>query len=467
MKFSAFAQRSHLGLYKRGQAMITMTIILLFVGLLTFFGISLVAVDETRIARRVLASEQSYFAAEAGVEDMAYRFKTGKQTPSSTVIFIGAVGATTTVTTVAGGKEIVSRGDALSAIRKAKSVLATTDGVSFVYGVQVGDGGIFMENTSKIIGSVYSNGNIIAQNEPEITGDAFAAVTSTISGMTINGNTRANRFEENTIGGSATSSTVIYTGSVGGNAWADIFSGGTVNGNAYYRTSISATTTVNGLRIQIAEAIPTLPKLNMPISDTELDQMEQEALAGGTVSSPCPYKPADGSTIGPKKINCDVEIDGTKIVTLAGTLWVSGNFKIKNSAQLKLAPSFGALSGVVVTDNPSNRLTSGKVEIDNTAQILGSGQAGSYIMVVSRNNSAESGGNETAIDVKNSSATAIYYAPHGEILFQNNGQMKEATAWKLHTKNSVQVIYESGLADVKFSSGPTGGWKIQSWTEIE
>lgn len=325
-----------------------------------------------------------------------------------------------------------------------------------------------MENTSKIIGSVYSNGNIIGNNSPEITGDAFAAASSGISNISsVGGDARANRIQNTGVGRNATSTTVIAGGSVGAHGYADAFSGGAINGNAYYKTLISATTTVNGQRIQIVEAPTTLAELPMPISDVQLDAWEAEAAAGGTISSPCPYQPADGSAIGPVKVTCDVEIDGTKIVTLAGTLWVSGNFEIENSAQLKLAPSFGPLSGLVIADNPADRLSASKVSVENSARILGSGQAGSYIMVVSRNASAESGGSETAIDVKNSSATAIFYAPHGEILFQNNGQMKEATAWKLHTKNSVQVIYESGLNNVRFSGGPTGGWQIRSWGEVK
>lgn len=466
--FSLFSFLFSIGGARGGQAVLTSIIFLLFASVAFLFSFSSIALKETRSSRVDARAKQSYFLAEAAMEDVLWRIENGKQYGSGETFSLD--GSNAAVTVAANGREriIESGGDVASAMRKIKTVVTAGTGASFHYGVQVGDGGIFMENTSKILGSVYSNGGITGNNSPEITGDAFAAASSVIRDIhNIGGDARANRIQNTEVGRNATATAAIAGGSVGAHGYADTFSGGTVNGNAYYKSSISATTTVNGQKISIPEAPADLAKLPMPISDAQLDEWESEAAAGGVISSPCPYKPAHGSTVGPVKVSCDVEIDGTKIVTLGGTLWVSGNFEMGNSAQLKLAPSFGDLSGIVIADRASDRLNSGKIEIENSAQIFGSGQSGSYIMVVSRNNSAESGGNQTAIDVKNSSATAIFYAPHGEILFQNSGQMKEATAWKLHAKNSVQVVYESGLNDVQFSSGPTSGWSIQSWSEIK
>ena len=48
-------------------------------------------------------------------------------------------------------------------------------GVSFNYGVQVGEGGLEMKQNSRIEGSVYSNGNITMDNNVVITGDAWVA----------------------------------------------------------------------------------------------------------------------------------------------------------------------------------------------------------------------------------------------------------------------------------------------------
>ena len=235
---------------------------------------------------------------------------------------------------------------------------------------------------------------------------------------------------------------------------------------------MSATTTVNGQQIQIGEVPANLTKLDMPISDAVLDQWQQEATTDRVFSCSGEYKPSNGATLH-GKYPCDVSIEGTAIVTLTGAAWIVGDFKMKNQAQLKLSSadfcaSSPFFSGVVIANDPAATSSEGKIEITNSAQILGCG-SGSYIMAVSRNDSvsADPPGSETAIEIGNSSTAAIYYAPRGLISIQNNVNLKEATSWKMHLQNSAAVTYESGLADVQFSSGPTGGWKIESWIETQ
>lgn len=160
-----------------------------------------------------------------------------------------------------------------------------------------------------------------------------------------------------------------------------------------------------------------------------------------------------------------MEIDGTKTVTLTGKIWIAGNLDIKNSATLKLAPSYGNKSEVVVVHDPDDEEEKGKISVQNSAQILGSGTDGSYIMMVSRNNAAESGEDETAIDIKNSSSASIYYAPHGKVVVQNASQdvhLKTVTAYRLELKNSASIEYESELAEVKI---PYDQWVVTSWGE--
>lgn len=48
-------------------------------------------------------------------------------------------------------------------------------GVAFVYGIQVGEGGLELGNSNTVLGSIYSNGNISMNNSNTITGDAYVA----------------------------------------------------------------------------------------------------------------------------------------------------------------------------------------------------------------------------------------------------------------------------------------------------
>ncbi|KKT91018.1 MAG: hypothetical protein UW93_C0014G0001, partial [Parcubacteria group bacterium GW2011_GWC1_45_13] len=43
---------------------------------------------------------------------------------------------------------------------------------------------------------------------------------------------------------------------------------------------------------------------------------------------------------------------------------------------------------------------------------------------------------------------------------------KEATAYGIILNNEAIITYESGLANVNFYSGPSGGWNIESWAEV-
>lgn len=61
-------------------------------------------------------------------------------------------------------------------VKKAVSIQVSKGaGISFVYGMLVGEGGISMGNGSTINGSIYSNGNITGGNNEIITGDAYVA----------------------------------------------------------------------------------------------------------------------------------------------------------------------------------------------------------------------------------------------------------------------------------------------------
>ncbi len=128
----------------------------------------------------------------------------------------------------------------------------------------------------------------------------------------------------------------------------------------------------------------------------------------------------------------------------------------------------GSKGVVVIADRPSAQTTSGKISLANSVVFEGSGSPGSHAMFISQNRSAESGGDLVAIDVKNTvSGALLVYAAHGEILLQNNINLKEVSAYRIRLKNTAKVIYETGIVNLLFDSGPSGGYEILSWKEIE
>lgn len=421
---------------QRGQVAITAVVFLLIIGVAVSMGVLNPVLRQVKQTDDFARTRASLYVSQAVNEDALYRLKTGKQFVSPSTLSLNGYTATASSTTVLGGLQIDSSGNALGLIRNIQTHLTSGSGASFHYGMQSGEGGIILENSSSIVGNVYSNGPIEGAGGNLIKGDVVSAGPS-------------GRIEDI----HATSS-----------AYAHTIADSTIERDAYYQ-SISTTTVLGVLH----PGSPDQATTTLPISDEQIAEWEADAEAGGVISSPCPYKIEDAVTIGPKKIACDMEISGTEYtVTLAGHLWVTGNITIKNSPTMRVASALGGTSVALIADNPANRTTGSKIESDNSAVFEGSGSPGSYVLMLSQNKSAEQGGSEVAINIANKTKGALLaYAGHGEILMQNSVSLKEVTAYRIRLKNSAEVIYETGLANLIFTAGPSGGYVFDKWREIQ
>jgi hypothetical protein len=59
------------------------------------------------------------------------------------------------------------------------------------------------------------------------------------------------------------------------------------------------------------------------------------------------------------------------------------------------------------------------------------------------------------------------YAGHGEIELQNNTDLTEITAYRVRLINSTEVVYDTGLANSVFVTGPGGSYTVDTWQEVE
>ncbi len=406
---------------------------LTFISLAVLYGIISPTVKNVSLSRGAINSSKSYYLAESGTEDVYYRLKSGKQISPTEIISLDGGTATTLISDVSGSeKEIISTGNLLNGDRKLKTAITVSNGASFNYGVQVGQGGFVMENSSSVLGNIYSNGTVSGSGSNIVKGDVVSAGPSgSVSGIY------------------ATSSVYAHTilnSTIDKDAHYQVISGSTVSGTSYPNST---------------DQTP----LGLPISDETVSTWETDAESGGVINSPCPYKIISNITIGPKKINCDLEISGTPTITLTGNLWVVGNVDIKNNPIIEVSSSLSGKTIAIIADNPSNRTSESKIEIENSLTVNGAG-SGSYVMFLSQNQSAEGGGSEKAIEVQNSAnGDILVYAGHGEILLKNNIDLKEVTAYRVRLQNSAQVSYETGAASLLFTGGPSGGWDLKNWFE--
>lgn len=554
-------------------------------------GIAAPIQRDREAARNNERGKQSFYAAEAGVEDVLYRLKHGLAISPNETLLIGDSFANTSVADSLGGKTVTAEGDLNNLIRRVGASLKTGDGLTFAYAVQAGEGGFNLGNGATVIGNVYSNGDIKGHENSRITGSAYAAngldpifdqtnsdpspppqtiifgntnntqdfaqsfkvattgpltkvrvylkKVSTPNNLTVrliaddNGQPADDDLDSTTLSSGAvtnnfewvevvfpdgvnltpgptywlvfdgqTSSTKYYfigantlydngTGKLGryqniwnntspsgldgyfqiyldgltatieevvigtasvGDAWAHTIKEANVAGNLYCQVESGNNKTCDKMR---ADPSPQA----FPISDGNINDWQTDAAAGQTITGNKIV--SDTSvTLGPAKITGNLTVSNNAILTLTGTVWVQGNVILSNNSQIKLQSNYGAAGGILVVN--------GRVIVENNGTFVGSGQTGSYILVVTTSTCPDGNGcTGNAIDVSNNAGTVILNAQRGTISFAQNSGTTEATAKKIILANNATITYDSGLVSANFLSGPTGGFDITGWGETE
>ncbi|MDP3769392.1 MAG: hypothetical protein U1A25_00030 [Candidatus Sungbacteria bacterium] len=288
-----------------------------------------------------------------------------------------------------------------------------------------------------------------------LTGDMdfrvhMGSVTHQISDVTVGDDAHAHTIDNVDVGGDANAFT-FNNGQVTGNINADTISNCTVNGNGAYNTSTSCT-------ILGSQTTPTTPPADplpqaLPISDGVIQDWKDAAAAGGTTTGDVTV--SGTLSLGPQKITGKLTVSNGATLIVTGTLWVVGDIVFDNNAIIQLHSSYGAISGVIISD--------AKIDVKNGAALSGSGNPSSFLMALAAKNST----GEEIINVDNNSTGAIYYAGKGWIKFSNNAEAKEATAYGIRLDNNAVITYDSGLASAQFSSGPGGGYDVQQWREVQ
>jgi hypothetical protein len=423
---------------ERGQAMVIAVIFFICISTAAILGLVNPIVRHIAMATSVALSKESFYAAEAGIEDAIYRLKSGLPISSSQTLNIGGKNVLVTVSDELNGKAVTASGNANNYVRKVRTRLVFGDGISFHYGIQAGLGGFYLYNSSSITGNVYSGGPVIG-NGNTISGDVISAgATGLVQNIHSNGSVFSHTIKDSII-----------------------------DKEAFY-SSISGSTVSGGLH----PGSPDQPTADLPISDEQINEWESYAEAGGTIpASSCTggvYNITSSQALGPVKIDCSLFIKGNGIVvTIGGPIWVAGNITTQNGPIIKMASSLGSQNVALIADNPGDKAGSGIINIGQNSQFQGSGSPNSFVFIISQNNSAETGGSADAFTMGQSSGALVAYASHGQITLGQSVSVKEATAYKIVLKNTANVVYDTGLPSTLFQSGPSGGFDILKWGEIQ
>jgi hypothetical protein len=368
-----------------------------------------------------IAERQAVYLAEAGIDKAVYSLNQNQSYSGESNTVLGSGRFTVAVTNagtntkriVATG-EVVNNGRVIARRKVTANAAINTSVVAFRFGVQVGIGGLTMDNNSSVVGNVYASGNITG-SQATVTGDAtVSGASGLLSGIT-----------------------------VGGNAWAHTLSNCSVAKNAYYTTISSCP--VTGTKFPSST---NAEDAEMPIMQEEIDEWEETAEDGGVIAGP--YTVSGTQILGPKKINGNLIVNGTLYLT--GPVWVAGNITFGNNSSLIVHTSVGNAGAVLIADVPGSESSQGTIVLSNNMTISGNGQAGSFPMLLSTNSSGN------AIDLSNNATGVILYAPNGTIQVSNNGGANQITAKRLHLNNNASIEYVTGLQSQSFSNGPGGAW---------
>ncbi|MEY4744765.1 MAG: hypothetical protein RL272_710 [Candidatus Parcubacteria bacterium] len=427
----------------RGFATITTTIIL---GIA--FAFVVILLDATLAGRKAGKAHQEELTAariaEAGMDKAIYCFNAasgancggtyGTNYAGESNVSFGGGAFTTTLAGSGTTRTVTSVGStasgSLTTIVADITSVPPTDTLGFSYALQSGSGGAKMDNNSTISGTIYSSGDITCQStSATITGDAYSSKA----------------------GGKIDKCRVDYM------AHADKILNSSVGQNAYYNTNPTdiAGTTVSGTKFA-NQATPA----DAPLSPFNLDFWHDSAEAGGIISGN--YSPANGSTLGPVKIEGDLTMANNVVITVAGPVWVVGDITTGNNVTFNLDPAFGEYSTVILADDPANQATKGKITISNNTAINGSGNSKSHILFASTNTSTAD--NAPALDVSNNAAGAVFYALNGTMRLSNNGGAKSLSAYRLYLTNNSSVTYVASDFTGQFSNSPGGSWHVVEGT---
>ena len=209
----------------------------------------------------------------------------------------------------------------------------------------------------------------------------------------------------------------------------------------------------NNISCDTSRADPSvvdMPITQLMIDQWKLDSEEGETIAGNfTVSSP--------ATLGPAKITGNLAINAN--LTIAGTVYVMGNITTNNGAHISLSSSYGSAGGIIIVD--------GRVVLSNNVQFFGSGGEESYVLLISTSDCPNQCSGLNAIEILNNVGAIIINAQYGTVHIENNVNLNEVVGEQIVIDNNAEVNYVSGLANASFISGPSGGWNVKSWKEIE
>lgn len=158
---------------------------LALIALTTILVITVVLVSDSftlkESSKYTLNKLEAATLAEAGIDKAIASINTNPSYNGESETTLGQGSYSVTITNVDSNNKVIEATGYVpnktdpKTKQSIKIQISKGEGISFPYGLQVGEGGLFMGNGSILNGSVYSNGDITVGNSANITGDVWVA----------------------------------------------------------------------------------------------------------------------------------------------------------------------------------------------------------------------------------------------------------------------------------------------------
>lgn len=307
---------------------------------------------------------------------------------------------------------------------------------------------------------------IVVDNGSNDTSDYYSLMT--YNGIYSSGNTKQGKFGNSMlnlststadfdlsvwVGGDAGKIVDMGVGTSGtGDAWANTVTNTTVMGNLYCQTGSGNNKSCNN-----SKADPVT--VAYPVSQANVDDWKNKATEGGSTTT-VNLSGSTVKTLGPIKINGDLNIGNSSEFYITGPIYVTGNVSIGGSSKTYVDASMGSASGIIVTD--------GSIDIGGSSSVYGSGASGSYVLLASTKACTTTSDcmSDPSITISGSGGAVALNALDGAVSLSGSAAIKAVVAKMMIMGGSTSLTYESGLADMSFTSGPSGSWNKKSWKEV-
>lgn len=431
----------------RGFVMLVVVVVFLFITLGSAFSLASIIYRQSSMVRNSERSLQSMYAAESLQEDILYRLITDKKVSELESFTINGSTAEATIENSGENKIVTSIGEHTRRIRKSEMIIESGNRVGFDNGVLAGEGGVKVSGSGAIEGDIYSNGPVIGSGGVNIKGDVVSAGPNGLIKY-------ANK----------------YTRFVDGSVYANRIETTWASGDAYYSSIDGDNSRIDGVKHPNSKDKPLLDPI---ISDEMIESWKQSAESGGTYSS-CPYNLKGAwqgvNEIGNIRINCDLNVSSDAKVKITGPVWVNGNINISGGSTVEVDPSLGGIAMPIIADKITDKMNGGKINVSGGANLKTSDE-NAFLLLISQNESAEKGGNQTAINASGGSTggNIIFYSNHGKVNVSGGSQVPVvAVGYEMDVGGGAKIRYVSNAADLVMPDTPSeGGYKLKSLREIQ